>query len=243
MSDRNSPTDDDRSSSDRSDRSESTERTDDEAAATDPVDADRTAETDRSMDAERTTDEADRTAETERTTNETDRPTDVDRPVDETEPTADREPTSDPGDRTATDTGPPGEPAESTGIDRRTRSYLSGIASLFGLWIALSPFVYEGIAEMGTWNNVLVGAVIFIAAGYNFYRQYNATPANVGVSTLVALLGVWLVVAALALEMLDGAFWSTLVSGAIIAVLSGAVGYASRRARPVAGEREATGGR
>lgn len=236
MSDRNTPNDDDRSSSDRSDRTDPTERTDEEPTGTDPTD-----DADRIPDADRTVD-TDRTADPDRTTEGAERTTDAGRTDDETDRTADRDRSSGPADRTATDAGPPGEPAESRTFDRRNRSYLSGIASLFGLWIALSPFVYEGITEMGTWNNVLVGAVVFFAAGYNFYRQFNGTPANAGVSTLAALLGVWLVIAALFLEMVDGAFWSTLVSGAIVAVLSGAVGYASREARPVGGERDVTGG-
>lgn len=136
----------------------------------------------------------------------------------------------------------PGSPGGSTGRtsmpDRRTRSYLSAIAALLGAWIAVSPFVYEGMVGAETWNNVLVGAAIFLAAGYNYYRQRNGMPTNVGAAGLAALLGLWLVIAAFLLDMGTGAFWSTLVSGALIAVMAGANAYVSREARPVATEGE-----
>ncbi len=79
------------------------------------------------------------------------------------------------------------------------------------------------------WNNVLVGAVILLAAGYNVYRLSNDIPLSVGVSTLVAVLGIWLIVSAALLGMLGSLFWSTLAAGLLVTGLSGYNAYEAWR--------------
>ena len=120
---------------------------------------------------------------------------------------------------------------------RRNAALISGIAAIVGAWVGLSVLLYE-VTQAALWNNVLVGAVVFLAAGYNFYRLYNDIPLSVGVATLVALLGIWLIIAAALFEMLGMLFWSTSVSGLLIAALAGYNAYEAREARAVTAERE-----
>lgn len=135
-------------------------------------------------------------------------------------------------------TGETDTPATRTRDEPGANKWLSGIASLIGLWIAVSPFVYETAATM-LWNNVLVGAAIFLLAGYNYYRIVTDHPSSTGVLSLAALLGLWTVVSQFAIDGrfavsgLDAApealVWSNVVSGILAAAIVSYVAYAARR--------------
>lgn len=131
------------------------------------------------------------------------------------------------------ETGPADEsPLIASDDRRRNMAILTGIAAVIGAWVALSVLVYD-VGAATLWNNVLVGAVVFLAAGYNFYRLNNDIPLSVGVAALVAVLGLWLIVAAAAFEMAGGLFWSTAISGLLVALLSGYDAYEGREAEAV----------
>ncbi|WP_290813951.1 SPW repeat protein [Halovivax sp.] len=140
------------------------------------------------------------------------------------------------------DRDPRDEPDQiANGERRRTAAFVSGIVAVIGAWVALSPFVYgEGGATL--WNNAVVGATVLVVAGYNVYRQYNDVPLSPGAAGLATLLGLWLIVAAAALGMVTGAFWSTLVSGLLIAALAGYNTYEARDTRAVTTEGDAGAG-
>ena len=127
---------------------------------------------------------------------------------------------------------------------RRKTSVVSGVIAIIGAWVALSVLVFD-LGEAALWNNVLVGTLVFLAAGYNVYRLSNDIPLSVGVSSLIAVLGIWLLISAALLEMPAGAgladspFWSTIGSGFLIAGLAGYNAYEAREARAVATESEA----
>ncbi|MFC6717322.1 SPW repeat protein [Natrialbaceae archaeon GCM10025810] len=156
-----------------------------------------------------------------------------------------------PGDRTLTDEeGSPGAAVpegrdprdESTQIAseerRRSTSFVSGIVAVIGAWVAASPFLFD-VAAAPFWNDVLVGAVIFCAGAYNYYRLANDIPLSVGVSSLAALLGLWLLVAAPLFGMSTGPFWSTIASGLLVTVLAGYDAYEARQARSVTSDSSA----
>ncbi|WP_049923121.1 SPW repeat protein [Halopiger djelfimassiliensis] len=119
------------------------------------------------------------------------------------------------------------------------QKWLSGIVSVIGLWIAVSPFVYETAMSI-TWNNLLVGGAVFLLAGYNYYRIITAHPTSTAVMSLVALLALWTLVSPfaiagrIAMEGLEvaaqGLVWSNVVSGLIAAVLAAYIAYAAGRA-------------
>ncbi|WP_222919691.1 SPW repeat protein [Natrinema sp. SYSU A 869] len=121
------------------------------------------------------------------------------------------------------------------------QKWLSGFVSLIGLWLAVSPFVYEPAQSM-LWNNLLVGSAIFLLAGYNYYRINNAYPTSTGVMSLVALLALWMAVSHFAiagqfaisgLEVAGtGLTSSNIVSGLVAAALSAYIAYAAGRDVP-----------
>lgn len=119
--------------------------------------------------------------------------------------------------------------------DRGTRNtdalkWVSALVALVGLWIVASPFVFEA-TDAAYWNNTLVGTGIFLLAGYNFYRLSKDRLANVGVSALALLLGLWIVVAPFVMVMgSDTLANSTLVSGLVVTVLSAYNVYSNRKA-------------
>lgn len=121
---------------------------------------------------------------------------------------------------------------ETTTTDRsESAKWVSGIASLVGLWILISPFVYEA-TEAGLWNNVIVGAAILLIAGYNYYRTVNGYATSVGAMSLVALLGLWTVIAPFVLEIgVEALLWSNVVAGVLGLIFAGYVAYAGRAVR------------
>lgn len=142
---------------------------------------------------------------------------------------------TDPDDRVRSDSPPQERRSDTdsegpTHAERDTLKWLSGVVSLIGLWIAVSPFVYD-TTRTALWNNVVVGAAIFLLAGYGFYRLTEGYRPDVGSSSLVALLGLWAVAAPFLLAFQsDGLIWSTMASGVAVAILSGYNAYEIRRA-------------
>lgn len=118
------------------------------------------------------------------------------------------------------------------------QKWLSGFVSLVGLWLAVSPLVYE-TAESVLWNNLLIGGAIFLLAGYNYYRITTGHSTSIGVMSLVTLLALWLAVSQWAIagqfalggleEASAGLLWSNVVSGSVAAALSAYIGYAGDR--------------
>ena len=126
---------------------------------------------------------------------------------------------------------PPGSTAEET-ENIRMLKWVSGLAILLGLWIVLIPFAMTS-TETAIWNNVIVGAAIIILAGANFYRMTDGHLGNIGVSSLIALLGLWMLVVPFVFEMgSTDLLWSTAIAGLIIAALGGYNAYATRKATP-----------
>lgn len=127
------------------------------------------------------------------------------------------------------------EPERSTPTDRGALNtdmmqWLSAIVALVGLYIAVSPFLFEA-TQAATWNDLLVGIAIFLLAGYNFLRLARDHLANVGVASLAALLGLWALISPFVIEMGSNELATgTALSGLIVAALSAYNAYANRRA-------------
>ncbi|SIR97405.1 SPW repeat protein [Natronorubrum thiooxidans] len=118
---------------------------------------------------------------------------------------------------------------------RRKTSVLSIVIAALGVWAAVSVLALD-TSMAALWNNLLAGAVVAIAAGYNVYRLSNDIPLSIGVASLVAILGIWLIISPALLEMTGMLFWSTLGAGLLIAALAGYNAYEARGARQVATE-------
>ncbi len=115
---------------------------------------------------------------------------------------------------------------------RRKTSVVSLLVAVLGAWVALSVLVFRSDGAPAS-NGVLVGLAVALAAGYNYYRATNDIPLSPAIASLVALLGIWLIVSAALLGMTGGLFWSTLVTGLLIAGLAGYNAYEAREARTV----------
>lgn len=134
-----------------------------------------------------------------------------------------------------------GEPRTRDQGEPDGQKWLSGFVSVIGLWLAVSPLLYEQASAM-VWNNLLIGGAIFLLAGYNYYRIVTAHPTSTGVMSLVALLALWTVVSQFAIEgqfaidgleaAATGLIWSNIVSGLIAAALSAYVAYTAGRGVP-----------
>ncbi|NHN47519.1 hypothetical protein G9464_07910 [Halostella sp. JP-L12] len=123
-------------------------------------------------------------------------------------------------------------------VDLRGSKLLAGFASLIGAWIAVSPFVYGDLGggtqlDAAGWNNVIIGATIFLVAGYNFYRMSKSLNVSEAAAGLVTLLGLWLVVAPFAVFDMgtEGMLWSTATSGLVAAAIGAYNAYKGRQAR------------
>ena len=112
--------------------------------------------------------------------------------------------------------------------DNRSDGYISAAVALIGGWIVISAFVYSPPAA-NFWNDIIVGAAIGIIAGYNAIKADDVEGINTGAASLVALLGLWMVIAPFIFEVFsDGALWSDVVSGLLVAALAGYNAYQSR---------------
>lgn len=116
-------------------------------------------------------------------------------------------------------------------FDADAMKWVSGIVSLIGLWILASPFLFE-TSNFSLWNNVVVGAAIFMIAGYTFYQLSNGMYASVGVLSLVVLLGLWTIAAPYVVDFNTGAIeLSNIAAGSAVAILAGYEAYANRTAQ------------
>ncbi|WP_254524812.1 presenilin [Natrinema caseinilyticum] len=145
---------------------------------------------------------------------------------------------SEPGDDTLPSAGrDPRDEQTQIAIEERRRktSVLSLLVAGLGGWVVLSVLVFEATAAP-LWNDVLVGLVVLAASGYNYYRLTNDIPISTGIASLIAILGIWLIVSTALLGMTGGLFWSTLVAGLLITAVAGYNAYEAREARTVVTE-------
>jgi uncharacterized membrane protein YfcA len=122
-----------------------------------------------------------------------------------------------------------------------TTKWLSGINALLGGWLVISPFLLMAMAEglsAAVWNNLLIGLAVFLVAGYNYYRQSRTRSASTASASLVALLGLWMIVAPFVVFAVGTAamFWSNVVVGALVTIIAVYVAYEGREAEVAAPE-------
>ncbi|MFB6171886.1 MAG: SPW repeat protein [Haloarculaceae archaeon] len=107
-----------------------------------------------------------------------------------------------------------------------THRWIGGISALFGAWVFVSAFVF-GMAGAHYWNDLIVGAAIFILAGYSATQASTSTTGNAWASGLAALLGLWTIATPFVYGAATASMWSGVVSGIVVAVLSGYNAYAA----------------
>jgi len=92
---------------------------------------------------------------------------------------------------------------------------------ILGLWLIVAPFalLYRGISA-ALWDNVIVGIIITILAAC---RALAAESIKMTVTSwVIALLGLWTLVAPLALRYADNAhaMWNNMTIGIVVAIVA-----------------------
>ncbi|WP_276298929.1 SPW repeat protein [Halorussus lipolyticus] len=118
--------------------------------------------------------------------------------------------------------------SETTTDSDNTGGYISAATALLGAWLIVGVFVFSPMPDANFWNDIIVGGAIGTIAGYNAI-QSDDRGINTGAASLVALLGLWMVIAPFVFETTGAAsFWSDVLTGALVAVLAGYNAYRSR---------------
>ncbi|MFB6109085.1 MAG: hypothetical protein ABEJ82_09665 [Haloplanus sp.] len=111
----------------------------------------------------------------------------------------------------------------------RTHRWIGSVSALVGAWVFVSAFVLD-MAGAHFWNDVVVGAAIFVLAGYSAVRASGSETGNVWASGLAGLLGLWTIATPFVYGAGSTSMWSGVVSGVVVAVLSGYNAYAASNA-------------
>lgn len=127
--------------------------------------------------------------------------------------------------------------------DRRGR-WPSAVVALVGLWLVLEAVVLAVPPARAT-NALLVGGILALSGGYNYYRRSNAVLGSVGLAAFAAILGLWLAISPFVLAPTPGADGDGAVAmvtdvllGLAAFVAAGYSAYAARDRRLAADARD-----
>ncbi|MFC6765727.1 hypothetical protein [Natrinema soli] len=93
------------------------------------------------------------------------------------------------------------------------------IEGVVGTWIIAAPLFLSPI-EKGVTGDVLIGALIIIASGYNHQRIRMQIPVHSGAAGFTLILSLFLILSSAISDVPSTILWSTTVSGLIIATIS-----------------------
>lgn len=122
----------------------------------------------------------------------------------------------------------------------RTRTTTNGLVVL-GVALVVGSLVlafwptFEGPQSSVT-VNIVIGLLVATGAGYNAYRVRNRVPASATVASILAALGIWLVVRTLLVDVAGLLQWGTLAVGLSTAILAGYDAYDARNPRKISRE-------
>lgn len=113
-----------------------------------------------------------------------------------------------------------------------TTKGLTGINTLLGIWLFLSPFLFAtGVA--GAWNLYIVGAAIAIIAGFNWAAATRGREASAGASGVNAVLGLWVAISPFVFAYSVAMSWNVVIVGLLVLAFAGYAAYEASR-RPTA---------
>ena len=114
-----------------------------------------------------------------------------------------------------------------------TAKGLTGLNTLLGVWLFVSPFIFQTTAG-GAWNLFIVGAAIAILAGYNWARTSQGRVPSSGVSSVNAVLGLWMALSPFVFLYGVALSWNVVITGLLVLAFAGYVAYeASRQPMPL----------
>ncbi|HEX7022554.1 MAG TPA: SPW repeat protein [Trueperaceae bacterium] len=96
--------------------------------------------------------------------------------------------------------------------------YASGPLLVLGLWLALSPFLFDYTVALATWVDVVGGLLVALLALLRLLRPLAAG----GLTWVSFLVGLFMVVMPIFFQFAgtDPAFWINLITGLIVAILA-----------------------
>lgn len=118
---------------------------------------------------------------------------------------------------------------------RGTSKWISAIIALAGLSLLAMALLRDGQGA-NMWNDLIIGLALTALGGYNYYRRSNGMRANTAAAGLVALLGLWLIVAPFVYGPGEGTanvmdqtgFWNDVIIGLITLLLGSYSVYEAR---------------
>lgn len=106
--------------------------------------------------------------------------------------------------------------------------WITALNGVLGLWLIVAPFIVETLA-IDHWNDPLVGGIIVILAGYNYYSERVQGTINRRVAAINGILGGWLIVAPFVYGISGRALWNSVFVGVLVAAFAGYNVYAAPR--------------
>ena len=111
---------------------------------------------------------------------------------------------------------------------RSPTRWITAVNGVLGLWLIAAPFLVGSLA-IDHWNDLLVGGVIVIVAGYNFYSERTQGTISQRVAAINGVLGGWLIVAPFVYDLSGIALWNNVCVGVIVTSFAGYNVYAAPR--------------
>lgn len=111
--------------------------------------------------------------------------------------------------------------------------WITALIGILGFWLIVAPFLVEALA-IDHWNDPLVGGVLVIFAGYNYYSERTQGTISRRVAAINGILGGWLIVAPFVYGISGIALWNSVFVGVLVVAFAGYNVYAAPRIeRPV----------
>lgn len=116
-----------------------------------------------------------------------------------------------------------------------TTKWLAGLNALLGIWLLVVPFVFD-VPTAAMWNAVIIGGLISVLGGYNYYLTTQEKEVNVGVASINAMLGLWVIAAPFLFQPGTAALWNDVIVGALVATFGGYNAYEANRVSIATGQ-------
>ena len=104
---------------------------------------------------------------------------------------------------------------------REEVTFFSGLNILAGIWLIIAPWVLNYSSRDPRWNDVVFGAIVGLLA----FARIGGGLRDAWLSVVNAAIGVWIFIAAFAIDVTRTAEWNDIILGAIVFLL--AIGSAS----------------
>lgn len=91
---------------------------------------------------------------------------------------------------------------------------LAGINALFGSWLVISPYLLGYTSAQAQWLSVMVGLFVILMAVIRYF-----SPAQNWASWLIALAGIWMIIAPFATGYeVTVAYWNQVIFGILLTI-------------------------